>query len=298
MDAARLLEPILYSDMFDYSLTMEEIWMYAPIKCTLDEVKHIFSTDPLLKEKVVEKDGCCYFRGRDHIIEIKKQRLQRSKSLWKKARFVASIIQYTPYVKAIAVTGSLAMNNVKDTDDIDFLVLTEEKRLWIVFAVLGTLGRLTRRTLLCPNYYLSIEHYPLKRNDLFTAREITQAKPLTGFSYYKDFLKHNKWVSDYLPNFAHNSNWGAEIPLRPIPKFLKSVVEKLLKGAMGDKLEEILKTVLKSRLHVHHNIFNSPLDEETLRNALNEVEIRFHALAHRESILSEFQKRLKAHICR
>ena len=188
MDSSRLLEPILYGDMFDYPLTTEEIWQFAPVECALDEVKTVLATDPLLREKVVEKDGYCCIKGRDRIIDIRKMRLRRSKSLWKKARFIASLIQHTPFVRAIAVTGSLAMNNVRDYGDIDFLVFTEEKRLWMVFAVLGTLGMLTKGRILCPNYYLSIAHYPLKRKDFFTAREVTQSKPLVGFSYYKDFL--------------------------------------------------------------------------------------------------------------
>ena len=189
------------------------------------------------------------------------------------------------------------MNNVRADGDIDFLVFTEEKRLWMVFAVLGTLGRLTRGRILCPNYYLSIGHYLLKRQDFFTAREITQAKPLVGFSYYKDFLKLNRWVTNYLPNFDYNLNWGKEIRQWLLPKILKWGIEKLLMGTVGDKLEKILKTILKSRLHTHHKIFNSELDQETLTNALNEVELRFHGLGHRESILSEFQKRVKKHLC-
>ncbi|HHT9125784.1 MAG TPA: hypothetical protein ACFYD6_08200 [Candidatus Brocadiia bacterium] len=294
MDSSRLLEPILYGDMFDHPLTIEEVWQFAPVKCTLDEVKTVFETDSLLKEKIVEKNGCYCFKGRDRIVDIRKMCLQRSEILWKKARFVASLIQYVPFVKAVAITGSLAMNNSRAKGDIDFFVFTEEKRLWMVFAVLGTLGRLTKGRMFCPNYYLSIGHYPLRRRDFFTAREIAQAKPLIGFSYYKDFLKLNGWVTDYLPNFNCNLNWGIEILQHRLPKTLKRVLERLLTGAVGDKLEKIFKTILKSRLHVHHEIFNSELDQETFTNAINEVELRFHGHGHRESILLEFQKRLKS----
>lgn len=298
MDSLKLLEPILYGDIFDYPLTVEEIWQFAPVKCTLNEIKTVFATDRLLKERIVEKDDYYCFKGRDHTVNIRKIRLQHSECLWKKARFIARIIQYMPFVRAIAVTGSLAMNNVRTNgDDIDFLVFTEEKRLWMVFAVLGTLGRLTKGRILCPNYYLSIGHYLLKRQDFFTAREITQAKPMIGFSYYKDFLELNKWVTNYLPNFNCNLNWGKEIQQRFLPRILKRCIEKLLTGSMGDKLEKILKTVLKSRLFVHHKIFNSELDQETLANALNEVELRFHGLGHSGGILSEFQKRVKKHLC-
>lgn len=310
MDSSKLLEPILYGDIFNYPLTMEEVWKFAPIKCTLDEVKKVFATDSLIKEKIAEKDGWCHVKGKDHIVGIRKERLQRSKGLWKKARFVASLIQHTPFVRAIAVSGSLAMDNVRDEDvDIDFLIFTAEKRLWMVFAVLGTLGMLSKGRIICPNYYLSVGHYPLKRKDFFTAREITQAKPLVGFSYYEDFLKHNGWVTNYLPNFnpphppfnkggsRGDYNWGKEVRQRFLPRTIKLVIEWLLKGTLGDMLEKILKTILKSRLYVHHKIFNSEPDRETITNALNEVELRFHGLGHSESILSEFQKRLKEHQC-
>lgn len=301
MSYERLLEPILYGDMFDYPLTAEEIWQFAPIKCTLEEVKTVFATDSTsggLKEKVVEKDGYYCFKGRDHIINIRMLRLQHSRLLWKKTQFIARLIQYAPFVRAITVTGSLAMNNVRiDSDDIDFFVFTEEKRLWMVFTVLGTLGRLSRGRIICPNYYLSIGHFLLKRRDLFTAREIAQAKPLVGFSYYEDFLRLNKWITNHFPNFNHNLNQTEKIHQRPLPRILKLSIEKLLGGTVGDKLEKFLKTILKSRLHVHHKTFNSELDRETLTNALDEVELRFHARRHREDILSEFQKRVKKALC-
>jgi hypothetical protein len=99
---------------------------------------------------------------------------------------------------------------VEPDSDVDFLVVTEAGRLWTsragVVAVVRAAARRGHR--LCPNYFLSESALALEDRSLFTARELAQMVPLSGFGTYAHVRRANAWAEDLLPNAA-----GAPAPV-------------------------------------------------------------------------------------
>lgn len=135
-----------------------------------------------------------------------------------KARRIAHFLSYFPTITLVAVTGSLAVDNARVDDDLDFFIITSADILWLtrplVILFLKALG-LRRPTSLpehhssivadkvCDNLWLDETALALPENkrNLYTAHEVLQAKPLfdRGNTYAK-FILANQWASKYLAN--------------------------------------------------------------------------------------------------
>ena len=83
-------------------------------------------------ETLFSRKGKYYFLpGRSHIVSLRQQREQFSKTKWLIARRVGEQLKKFPFIIAIFVTGALAMNNCPKDDDIDLMLVTYPNTLWI-----------------------------------------------------------------------------------------------------------------------------------------------------------------------
>lgn len=235
--AKAVLATVAYADMFDFPLRRPEIQrdligVAAPASQMMDMV------DALLRCGDLAADGpYLVLPGRSGLAEVRRSREERAARLLPHARRFGHLIGQLPFVRMVALTGSLAAGNPNDKADIDYLIVTAPDRLWSVRAASVALVRLARRggVHLCPNYLLSTHALPLDHHDLFTAHELLQAVPLTGTSVYRRFLACNVWAARWLPNRYRRC---ATMPLQlPGGGRLQAWNECLLSGRLGAGLE-------------------------------------------------------------
>jgi hypothetical protein len=127
-----------------------------------------------------------------------------------------------PWIKGIAVTGSLAMNNVVENDDCDFLIVTQPRRLWLtrlaVIAVALLKGK--RRSWSgeeqdswCFNMWLDAEHLsmPEELHQVYGAYEVIQARWVEDRNNIEQLFRgQNAWVETILPFAPAVSAPGAQ----------------------------------------------------------------------------------------
>mgnify|MGYP001611069039 CR=1 FL=1 len=166
-----------------------------------------------------------------------------------------------PYTRVVFLAGSVATKNPKPESDIDLIIISEHKRVWLnrLFLELGTwvLGiRRSRKKIknrFCFNMFLSNCSPALPHQDLIGASFYKNIKPAWGDKReIKNFWKDNSW----LIKFYNLSNENEKIIFpekNKITNFIKIFLEFFLeKTKLAVLLEKIsLKlqtTYIKSRL--------------------------------------------------
>lgn len=194
-----IFHTLAYSDVFDYPLTAAEVYCYlTSMSASLEDVAQAL-TDEALFARVGE-----YFTlpGREEIVGTRKRRAEIAKRLWPKAARYGRMIAMLPFVRMVAVTGSLAMNNADEGKDVDFMIVTAPGRLWLSRALSLLVARFAKLegVSLCPNYLVTTNSLELQERSLYVAHELAQMIPLSGMEVYAEMLRLNSWMTDYLPN--------------------------------------------------------------------------------------------------
>jgi hypothetical protein len=192
---------LAYADVFDYPLTAPEVYRYLTSStATLEEVSQV-----LAQESFFSRVGEYFtLRGREEIVGVRKRRAAVARRLWSKARRYAKLISTLPFVRMVAVTGSLAMNNTEQGKDVDLMMVTAPHHLWTCRALTLLIARLAKLegVTLCPNYLVTTDALELKERSSYVAHELAQMVPLSGMNVYAEMMRMNAWIAEYLPNVS------------------------------------------------------------------------------------------------
>ncbi|MCB8978765.1 MAG: hypothetical protein H6657_15200 [Ardenticatenaceae bacterium] len=276
---------LAYVDLFDYPLTAVEIHRYLEgVPASLDDVCQALAHSPLLAGQLICHNGFYCLPGRETIFAIRQQRQQKAQQLWTAARRYGTLIAQLPFVRLVAVTGSLAMSNVADEADIDYFIVTENGRLWLARAlVIGVVRLAARRGIvLCPNYFVAESALTLPEHTIYTAREIAQMVPLCGVPVYQQLRAQNSWVTCFLPN-ADGPPHGSPAASQSAP-LVQKIAERLLRTSIGDWLEQWEQARKIEKL--------SQTQKRSGESCFTAVICKGHSQAHQQRTLSAYQTRL------
>src|SRR5690606_31749056 len=238
-----VLLAVVYADLFDFALSHDEL-LVRVIGVQLDRARLTQCLSDIGPDILYDTGKFVCLRGRERLIRLRRRREMRARLLWKQAQRYAGWLRFVPFVRSVAVSGSLAVRNAGPTCDVDLFCITASNRLWISRLFIVPLARLTRRTAffdarLCPNYLLDESCLRVPDENLFTAHEIVQAVPLWGKDVHTRFRHANRWTSRLLPNTAATGETNHRVPEPPRP-FLTRIVERMLLGRVGDALNRLL----------------------------------------------------------
>lgn len=242
-----ILQTLVYADLFDYPLTPNEVIRYLGIPAepaTILEQLDQSAASGLL----VRHNGYVALSGRDNLFELRSHREQIAHMMWPAARRYATWLARLPFVRMVAVTGTLAVNNVGARDDIDVFIVTAPDRLWLCRALVILVVRLAALAGddLCPNYFLSQRQLVFPDHNIFGAREVVQMVPLYGRDLYWQIRELNSWVYDFLPqakdlpqpNYHQDQDGETFIELGRLGLGVKRAAEAVLGGGLGTRLDQ------------------------------------------------------------
>ena len=249
-----ILEALTYSDIFDYPLRFDELHRYLPVRAEANELEIALSS---LNGQVNRHGEFYVLAGRDEVVEIRKQREARSRKLLPIALRYGRILGALPFIRMVALTGSLAVMNVSKQADFDYMLVTVQGRVWTARAFALLFNRIVRPFghTICPNLIVSESALEWPLHDLYSARELIQMIPITGLDTYRKILEVNMWAQEILPN-AFNANVtnlanliirqemnSRHSPIRAIRvEKLQNLLEFPFRGRLGDKFESWERT--------------------------------------------------------
>jgi len=193
-----ILKTLAYSDIFDYPLTAEELHRFLVMPAKKDDVEQ-----SVAKMKNISMNNGYYFlKNRHEIVGLRRNREAISVEAFKRAMFYGHILGALPFIRMVALTGSLAVLNLSKNPDMDYMLIARQGRVWTAraFAILlAKIASLFGDTI-CPNLIVSEQALELPVHDLYSARELSQMIPITGNDFYHRLWEANSWVKDILPN--------------------------------------------------------------------------------------------------
>lgn len=288
LDAA-ILRVLAYHDLFRHPLTVEEIRQSLSLPgvatAALTVALHRLGDLGLL-----QSHSGTFFALTDVVNRVQQRKAmnERAAAAMPQAVALGRGLMRLPFVRAVAISGSLSKGVLGEDGDFDYFVITHPGRLWIVRSLIRLRSRLLPDPeLLCANYLIDGAALELTQRDAFTAIELMSLIPVAGHKHIRALRAHNDWALGDLPN-AVPAQPVAETPLRPA--ITTRLAEALLAGVIGDALERLL--LLVTRLWVRRCVPDFAVLERRGALLLTPRVAKIHTKDWRNRTLRRFQDSL------
>lgn len=275
------LASVVYASVFDYPLTLDQLQAtLIGEEADAAELMEWYAASDRLQAAVDMSDGYFFPRGRRELVEIRHARERVSRSLLDELRTPLSLVLRMPFVRMVALSGSLAHRNADQGADLDLFIVTSANRTWSVVVTLIVLARLLGwRRRLCLNYAVSERALAIEPRDLFSANQIVHLRPLCGLDTYERFLAANPFVREHYPNF------------RPCPGpsvapagATARILERLLSLTVAPLYERCCRFVYSRHLRRRAASWQS---REHVR--LDPECLKLHTSSHRRRVMDRFE---------
>ncbi len=292
-----ILCTLLYGDVFCFPMTAAEIHYYLiGMTATHDAVDAALQTpSEWLEAHIITGEVAgqpCYAVAEQdaEVFAVRGARETASAALWGKAWRYGGWLGALPFVEMVGMTGALAVRNASDpTDDLDYLLVVREGRVWLARLLAVIMVRLMRLwgVTLCPNYVLASSALHQERYDMFMAHEIAQMIPVTGHHVYHQMRDVNAWTQEFLPNANSALYMEPECSPRWLGRAVKWLGERVLGGWLGDRLErwEMQRKLRK---------FQAQVTGDSHAH-LDETHVKGHFYDYGQVTLERFEERLQAY---
>ncbi len=240
-----ILRTLAYFDIFQYPLTKEELFTFHETPAEPATVNEAI-LNLLLEKQIFKVDEFYSLLNNRSLAE--RRRIGNSNALieMKNAFKAARLLSRFPYVKGLAISGSLSKNYADENTDVDFFVITTANRLWIARTIMHVFYKLIyfsgRQKWFCMNYYVDELGFEIPEKNIFTAMEIVTLVPIQGRQCFNRFIENNQWTKTFFP-LANNQG--------PAPEIKKGVfarcIEWIFNTGLGNRIDDKLMTITKKR---------------------------------------------------
>lgn len=241
-----ILRTLAYFDIFRYPLTQEEIIKFMDHPADNRKVEQWLS-ELVTTGTVFLHQDLYSLQDNPLIIHRRNEGQKRAAILLKKAKRIGRFLYQFPFVRAVAVSGSLSKNFADEKADIDFFIITKANRLWLARSFMHLYKKLTfltgRQHYYCMNYYIDEEALPLEEKNVFTAIELKTLLPVAGENAVNNFFAANQWANEWLPGCAYRLQEQKD----PRQGLFKKFFEWIFNNRLGNTLDKWLLKISSRR---------------------------------------------------
>lgn len=299
----RIISTIKFFDLQDYPLTAFEVWRYLiseksslkeqldenfELKDGVDEFKSVpvhFDTvlgqlDSLVEGgDLVEVNGFYTFPKRKSIIGTRLVNYRYGIPRERKIKRFLPFTKHLPFVRGISLAGSQAMGLQRSTSDIDLLIITDPRFIWLgrtfltayfqIFGIRRHGKKITNR--FCLNHYVAQPREVDVEKNLYKAMEYCKLRPVVYGEVTTKFQEaHKNWIKLFFPNITFDSLGVDSV------SFAQKFIEKLFDNRFGLWLEKKLGQWQLGRIKQDKYVF------------VKEDELSFHPDSKQETLLKAF----------
>lgn len=306
-----IIKTLVYFDFFNFPLTKEELFRYLWILSPTDDSLGAFH-QLSLPPQIATKDGYYFIAGREKIIAERERGAKISEQKLTIARRAVKLIRSVPFLKAIFVCNSVGAGMARPESDIDFFIITEKNRIWIVRFFTNLILRIFRlRTYgahqadrICLSFFVDIDHLNLAPwrvvdDDVHFAYWLNMMTPVYDTeNYHQRLLQANVWTRNYLPHCQPSPNLprgGASLVVDTrLGKVWKRAWEVMWRGVYGDMVEKQARELQWMRMKL------SVKDKANLPDhgvVITDGVLKFHENDTRHTIREKWLEKLKLLNC-
>jgi hypothetical protein len=292
--AKAVIKTLLYFDIFNYPLTIDEIYEYC--------CEYPASKDEILGQlEIFEELG--YVSRKDFFYQIRNNKMAASverrikgnkeaQRFLKIAKRFTKFITYFPFVRGVCLSGSLSKGYADSDSDIDYFIITEPGRLWIARTSLILFKKLflfNSHKYFCVNYFIDTNSLEIPDKNLFAATELLSIIPAANADLYERLIVANKWIKEYYPNGTLKTN---KYPVAHVNSgFMMRVGEKIFSGRFGDKMDDMC---FRATLSVWKRKFNHFKKEEFDLNLRTRKNVsKHHPNGFQLKVMRNFEENVK-----
>lgn len=303
-----IIATLAYYDVLDFPLKAEEIFRYLiklkkdkPIgDVTILEVKR--NLDELLLERMLDINHGFYFLfDKSYLVPLRIKKEKNSVRKWTKTVRATNWLKFLPFVDAVFGSGSLALNNCDELSDLDVLVATKPRRIWLarffvtgLMAILGVRRKPNQSVApdkICLNHYITSATLEIPFENLYNAQNYINLKPLFVKipDIRKKFYEKNSWLAGYLENFSTFKNVESFpiIKLSLISQLISGFFELILNNRFGNWLESMARDYQVKRIK------KNPLTKSSRGHVVyNDKQLAFHPDSPEIQVLARYQENL------
>lgn len=258
------------------------------------QVRDCLEQSNWLRDRLETKNGFYFLRGKAGLAKQRITKYRIAIKKWKKAKRVAKWLQVIPFVRMVAVSGSLAINNTRKKSDIDLLVATEYRRIWLtrmlvtLFIHLMGARRYKKLTAnrFCLNHYITDQSLFISFKSLYNAQtyaHLTLLYQSPRNNIFPRFQKSNAWLKDYLFHFNEQKVHLHTIKNNRLLAKIADLFEAVLKTKIGEILENLCRSYQRFRIQ------KDPLtNKEGGRVTFTDYQLEFHPESPELKILNSF----------
>ena len=199
-----------YIGIFKYPLTPEQMLHFTPFISTPDEIEN--EMNQLIADDLAFMIDGYYMKEKDPAwISERQAGEERAIKLLHRSTKYVKIISSFPFVRGVAISGSLSKFYATEEPDIDYFIITARNRLWIARTLLHMFKKLTfisgHEHYFCMNYFIDNEALSIEHPNLYSAIELKTLLPVYNKELMEQFAASNSWADEYLPNHPGAENY-------------------------------------------------------------------------------------------